>query len=195
MKVTRLGASLGAEVAGLSVATATTDEIAELQAAFLEHLVLVVREQTLSPAELERATSYFGKPYVHPVFPHLPGHPPVVLIRNTGRAHHVNDHWHSDVTFDPTPPMATLLYGLTVPNVGGDTQFANQYLAYDALSDGMKQLLGPLRAEHRGDGVARLAGKPLSEAPSAIHPVVRVHPRRVAKPCSSAARSRRGSST
>lgn len=176
MIIDRLAPSLGAEITGVDLASASASTIAAVRQALLDHQVLVVRDQVLTPADHERVTAMFGTPYVHPVFPHLPGHPPVVLIRNHGKATHVNDHWHSDVTFDPTPPKATLLYALTVPALGGDTQFANQYQAYEDLSAGMKQMLASLRAEHRGDAVARLAGRPLDEAPSAMHPVVRTHP-------------------
>ena len=88
------------------------------------------------------------------------------LLTNTG-----------DMTFTAQPPKATMLHALTVPPWGGDTLFADQYGAYDSLSDGLKCVVDGLDAEHTGISTALLAGKNASAAPKAVrHPVVRVHP-------------------
>ena len=77
-----------------------------------------------------------------------------VEIRNYGKAFTPNEHWHSDMTFTAHPPKATVLHALTVPPWGGDTLFADQYGAYDSLSDGLKCVVDGLDAEHTGISTA-----------------------------------------
>ncbi len=177
MEIRRLGAALGAEISGLDLREALIDtDIEAIRQALLDHLVLVFRDQQLTPDDQIRFGGHLGTLTEHPVFPHLPGYPPIVEIRNHGKARSVNEHWHTDVSFAPEPPSITMLYALEMPDVGGDTQFANQYLAWEHLSGAMQELLSGLKAVHTGAGTARLAGKNASEAPSSVHPVVRTHP-------------------
>jgi taurine dioxygenase len=177
MEIKRLGAALGAEVSGVDLTSELTDtDIAGIRQALLDHLVIVIRDQKLTPGDLVRFGGHLGTLTEHPVFPHLAGYPPIVEIRNYGKAHSVNEHWHTDVSFAAEPPSLTMLYAVQMPEVGGDTQFANQYLPFEHLSDAMQEMLCRLQAVHTGAGTARLAGKDASEAPSSVHPVVRTHP-------------------
>jgi len=174
MEVARIASALGARVEGVDLRSIAPDFEREILSLLNQFQVLVFPAQTLDPAELVRFAHCFGKPSQHPVVPHIEGHPEVIEIRNFGKRVTLNEHWHSDVTFEERPPMVTLLHALEVPEVGGDTQFANQYQAWDTLSDGMRQMLAPLRALHSGELLARAMGR--SEAPSALHPVARTHP-------------------
>jgi len=177
IQVRPLAGSLGAEIRGADPAGKIDDAtLAEVAAAFLEHCVVVFREVSLSPADLVRFGERFGELYVHPLVPHLDGFPAVVPIENSGKATTLNEHWHSDVTFSERPPKITMLHALEIPAVGGDTAFANQYMAWEALSDGMRRLLEPLRGVHTGAGLAAIMGKKPEDAPRAIHPIGRTHP-------------------
>jgi taurine dioxygenase len=169
-----MAAALGARVDGVDLRKIEAETESEIRALLNRFQVLVFPGQSLDPEDLVRLASCWGKPSRHPVVPHIDGHPEVIEIRNFGKRVTLNEHWHSDVTFAERPPMITLLHALEVPEVGGDTQFANQYLAWETLSDGMKRMLAPLRALHSGELLARAMGK--TEAPSALHPVARTHP-------------------
>ena len=167
----------GAEVLGLDLLrTLSSGDASALRQAALDHQVIVIRGTPLQPDVLVRRGTLFGELTVHPVFPHLEGYPPIAVIQNYGKKYSANEHWHSDVMLVETPASATLLHALDVPEVGGDTQFANQYLAYEGLSNDMKEKIEDLRGINTGAGTARLAGKDASEAPQAVHPIVKIHP-------------------
>jgi taurine dioxygenase len=173
----RLSGSLGAEIGGLDLAQLDAADFEAIHRAFLEHHVLVFRDQKLDPAQQIAFGQRFGPLYVHPIVPHLDGFPEIVPIQNFGKRRSLTEIWHSDVSFDPTPPMASGLLAVELPPFGGDTLFANQHLAYDRLSDGMKAMLGELRAIHSGAGLGAATGK--GEAwreQGQLHPVVRTHP-------------------
>src|SRR5438270_4730660 len=124
-----------------------------------------------------------GPLHIHPAAPCLDGHPEVMLIHADERSKVVaGNGWHTDVSCDERPPMATILRMETVPPAGGDTLFASMYPAYDALSDTMKAFLDPLTARHESAHVyagrygSREADSRDGKFPSAVHPVVRTHP-------------------
>ena len=104
--------------------TVSSGDASALRQALLDHQVIVIRGTPLQPDVLVRWGTWFGEATVHPVFPHLEGYPPIAVIQNYGKKYSVNEHRHSDVMFVETPPSATLLHALDVPEVGGDTQFA-----------------------------------------------------------------------
>jgi taurine dioxygenase len=174
LEVTRIAAALGARIEGIDLREIDGTSAPELRDLLHRHLVLVFPQQSLAAEDLVSVARTFGKPSVHPVVPHIEGHPEVIEIRNFGKRFSLNEHWHSDVTFEACPPKLTLLHALEVPEVGGDTQFANQYRAWETLSAGMRRLLEPLSAVHSGDLLAKAMGK--KDAPTAIHPVARTHP-------------------
>jgi len=178
MHISKLGASLGAQIDDLDLRQPLSgDQVETVKDALLEHLLLIIPKQQLQPQQFVDFVAHFGTPTEHPVFPHIDNYPAIIAIENHGKQYTVNEHWHSDVMFSQQPPGETVLYGLDIPAIGGDTQFSNQYLAYDALSDGMKEMLGSLRAHHGGAGTAKLAGKSADKVPSSLHPVVRTHPK------------------
>jgi taurine dioxygenase len=177
LQVVRLAGSLGAEVRGADVADLSAERVEAIHQAFLEHHVLVFRDQKLAPEALVAFGAHFGKLFVHPIVPHIEGHPEVIAIPNLGKRRTITEVWHSDVTFDARPPMASALHALEVPEAGGDTLFANQHLAYERLSPGLKRLLEGLRAVHSGRGLGAVAGRGEAwKSQGQLHPVVRTHP-------------------
>lgn len=184
-----LTGALGAEILGIDLRRLDEEAFAEIQQAFLEHLVIFFRDQALGPADLEAFARRFGRLDPHHVLEGLPGHPDVLeIVREPTDEGVFAPGWHADVTWQEEPVMGAMLYGLEVPAVGGDTLFANQYLAYETLSAGMRKLLDGLRAVH---GTAKVYGADAQrythvqklrvdqgEAAKmqSAHPVVRTHP-------------------
>jgi taurine dioxygenase len=174
-QVRRLGGTLAAEVA---VDMTAIDEAAFqlVHKAFLDHCVLVFRNQELDPESHIAFTKWFGEIYVYPQAD-VPGYPELTLIANMrkeqmddGVTRRVTEVWHPDSTWLERPPSHAILAAKELPEAGGDTLFANQYAAYDALSDAMKAMLAPLRAIHRPPDY--MAGN----LPERAHPVVITHP-------------------
>src|SRR5262249_43234497 len=138
------------------------------------------------PMDMEshkRLGRYFGDLHIHPNTPGPEGHPEILPIHADANAKRVNgEAWHSDVSCDEEPPLGSILYLHTVPESGGDTLFASQYAAYDALSPRMKAYLEGLTATHSGETAYRriniLDGRSNEGRvfPRASHPVVRTHP-------------------
>ena len=175
MKIRELG-PLGAEVTNIDLKKTNKNHLALIKKYFLEYSVLIFRDQNLVPEELKRLSTLWGEPMVHPVFKGIEGHPEIIEIRNYGEKYHTNAHWHSDVTFEHTPPDATLLYSLIVPEKGGDTLFSNQYLAYDELEYDIKTELENKKAVHSNIGVLMLSGGDPEDAKTVEHPIFRTHP-------------------
>ena len=191
MEAVRIGSALSAEISGVDLsqplAAATRDAI---RRALLEHLVLVFRDQRLTPAQLTAVGAAFGALNVHPFHQPIEGHDYVLaILKEPADAVNIGGRWHTDVTFLEEPVMGSLLYAEEVPAVGGDTLFANTYLAYEALSAGMQRMLERVRAVHSagttfGDTEGRLNLRGVAEASVADarvhaeveHPVVRTHP-------------------
>jgi len=183
LEVQALNPTIGAEVFGVDLAKLDDARFAEIERAFADHQVLVFRDQQLSPEDELAFGRRFGELHVHPAAPSLPNHPEVMIIHADERSKTVaGEGWHTDVSCDERPPMATILRLETVPPSGGDTLFASMYSAYESLSEPMRQLLGGLRALHASDHVyGGRYGKTSAESrdgafPSAIHPVIRTHP-------------------
>jgi taurine dioxygenase len=174
MQVERLAAPLGAIVEGLDLPSIDDAVFAELENLFLSHHVLVFPDQELSPEQHMAFGQRWGALIRHP-YSALPDYPELIELTNHGKKGDVNQHWHSDMTYNAEPPKLTMLYALEAPELGGDTAFSNQILAYEALSDGMKNMLDGLVAMHSAEGLAALYGADQSEAPRAEHPVVRTH--------------------
>jgi len=187
LTIRRLGV-LGAEITGHGpLASLGDNEIAAILAVWLEHAVVFFREAALSPAELLSFAKRLGEPMEYPFLKDLAGFPLVTEVRK--RAHETINFggiWHSDTSYLPKPPMATLLIARTVPPFGGDTLFADCRAAYDALSTGMKRMLAGLagvnssaRADAtktREDRMRENAKDDVAEEYLAEHPIVRTHP-------------------
>lgn len=166
--VTPLGRALGAEVRGLDLNAATDADVAAIAQLLLDHLVLFFPDQDLTWDGHVAFGEKFGELEIHPNLPSPDGGPPeMVELRASWGG--VADEWHTDVTFLPSPSVMSIMHMVACPDVGGDTMWANQFLAYEELSDPMRDLLGGLTALHD----ATPHGKPEMKA---IHPVVRTHP-------------------
>jgi taurine dioxygenase len=147
IEVKPIAGALGAEIFGVDLSKPLSDaQEAEVHQAYLDHLVIFFRDQTLDEENLVRVAGMFGQPNEYPFAKGLEGHPKITpLVKNAeDKANFGGGAFHADTTYLPTPPIATMLYGLEIPPAGGDTIFANMYQAYDSLSVGMKALLDPL---------------------------------------------------
>jgi taurine dioxygenase len=174
MQVTRLAAPLGAVVSGVDVTTVTDTDWQTLNELFCQHHVLVFPNQTLSPEEQMRFGERWGALVRHP-YAGLASYPEIIELSNPGKRRDVNQHWHSDMTYNELPPKLTMLYALEAPNLGGDTAFSNQILACQELSAGMRDMLRGLKALHSAEGLAAIYGENSAQAPRAEHPVIRTH--------------------
>lgn len=182
--ISRITPTIGAEVHDLDISRPLDDEtVLMLRELFLKHLVLVFRDQTLTRDQHKQFARYFGELHIHPS--HRTGlnkeDPEIFAINTPADAKRSNgETWHSDVSCEPTPPMASLLYVTKVPeNGGGDTMFANMYEAYAELSDDLKRLLDGKTAFHDGEIDLRAYGIKLKAGqtyPAASHPIIVRHP-------------------
>ena len=184
ISVTAVTPRIGASVEGVTLSKPLSNrQVEELHHALAEHQVLFFRDQPLDVEAHKRLGRYFGELHIHPNTPGPEGHPEILPIHADANSKRINgEYWHSDVSCDEVPPMGSILYLHTVPPCGGDTLFASQYAAYDALSPRMKVYLEGLTATHSGDHVyrrnnARIGRKETGKVyPTASHPVVRTHP-------------------
>ena len=176
LTVTPLAGALGARVEGVQLASCTEAEAGRLQALLLEHLVIVLPAQQLPATGLAEFGSRWGELHVHPAGSAHPDRADVlVLDSDEGRPRQrfrQTSGWHSDVSWHQTPPKITVLHAQVVPPFGGDTIFANQYLALDLLSPPLRALAGGLRAVH----TAERFGARTADVTPVTHPVVRTHP-------------------
>src|SRR5258708_7108252 len=159
-EVRPLAGALGAEVFGVDIATKISDsEFSEIYNAFLENLVLFFRRQRpLTPAQHTAFAARFGEvdyePFAYPIKPPAVAGCPQILVNvkeASDRSINVGGLWHADVTFRVRPHKTGVIYAKDAPPFGGDTMFANQYLAFESLSDGMRALLQDLQAEHSSE--------------------------------------------
>jgi len=174
MKVTRTAAPLGARLDGIDLRKATDAEWLEINQHFLANQVLVIPNQDLTEDDHIAFAQRWGKLVRHP-YAGMKDFPDIIELRNVGKQRDINQHWHSDMTYNEAPPKFTMLYARETPSIGGDTAFSNQILAYNALSDGLKSVLAGLKAEHTAANLATQYKQKSNEAPNAIHPVVRTH--------------------
>lgn len=177
MTMRPLTGSIGAEFLDLDLRQIDDAGFADIRRAFLNHCMLVFRGQYLGAADLLTFTRRWGDVFLTPHATPLEGFPEVIPIRNRGKAHTTTEYWHTDSVFAPQPPALSILASQVLPPAGGDTMFANQYLAYETLSPGMRALAGTLRAAyHRAANMGRLMGDLSGAVKTADHPVVRTHP-------------------
>ena len=174
MQTRPMSAPLGLIVEDLDVRSVDRETWRQLNDLFCKHHVLVFPNQTLTPPEHQQFAEHWGELVPFP-YGSLPDYPNIIELRNRGKKGDVNQHWHTDMSYAQAPPKLTMLYALQTPVLGGETAFANQILAYQELSTGMKRLLDELIAEHSAEDLARLYGADTAEASRAEHPVVRVH--------------------
>jgi taurine dioxygenase len=186
LEITRVGGVIGAEIHGVDLARELPDRtVAAIRQALLDHLVVFFRAQDLTSAQYRAFAARIGAPIEYPFVPGIEGFPEITpVLKRPDQTINFGGVWHSDTTYLPEPPMATLLLARELPAYGGDTEFANQYCAYETLSDGMKSVLSGLRGVARSDKAEASrtredrAKKPGTggELLIAEHPVVRTHP-------------------
>lgn len=177
MTIRSLTGSIGAEVLDLDLREIDDAGFADIRRAFLENCMLVFRGQHLDAADLLAFTRRWGKVFITPHAAALDGFPEVIAVRNRGKADTTTEYWHTDSVFAPVPPALSILASQVLPPAGGDTMFANQYLAYETLSPGLSALAETLRAGYyRAANMGRLMGDLSGAVKTADHPVVRTHP-------------------
>jgi len=190
-----LSGSIGAEIRGVDLSIELSQEtFSEIHDAFLEHLVVVFPDQHLTPLQQIAFARRFGPVMVDPFIMSVAEFPELmVVVKDKHEKLAFGEGWHSDNTYLEKPPLGSFLYALEVPSYGGDTLFANQYLAYETLSLGLRWVLNGMKAVHnplsynksivagnfgahrsmrlRNDAVMQEASRIETE-----HPVVRTHP-------------------
>ena len=185
LSIRRYSPALGAEIRGIDL-SAGLDQAGyrAVRAALLEHQVLFFKDQKEIPPQTQIAIGKrFGELHFHPAAPQMAGHPEIFEIHVHKDSKIANgEFWHSDVSCDEVPPLGTILQLHVVPEIGGDTMFANMYAAYEALSAPFKAMLDGLTARHESEHVyrGRYSDRGVDDRdkryPAATHPVVRTHP-------------------
>jgi taurine dioxygenase len=185
IKVKPISGAMGAEVFDVDLSSELSSETwNEIKEAFHNFLVLIFRDKNLTDQQQFNFTQRFGKLIPHPYVKGLPEIPEIFkIIREPGESYSWDGFYHSDLMFLKKPPLGATLYAKECPPFGADTAFANMYLAYDTLSDGMKDLLDGLEAENESGNPEKYSNRYQSMeelgkkgAMGAVHPMVRVHP-------------------
>jgi len=178
-----LSGAMGSEIRGVDLRDVDDETFATIHNILLDHGMIYFRDQDITPAQQLALARRWGEPHFHPYMPGLANHPEIIeIVKNPEDTHTFGGNWHTDQMFTPTPAMGTMLYAKEVPAAGGDTMFANLYLAYETLSDGLKAAISPLRTfnlydKKRGRSSV-MRGKlkePEKPAEPAEHPLVRTH--------------------
>ncbi|EKE76528.1 TauD/TfdA dioxygenase family protein [Oceanibaculum indicum] len=188
LDIRKIAGACGAEILGIDLSVAPDAEtVAALRQAFLDHQVIFFRDHDLTPAQFLQMAKLFGQPIEYPFVTGLDGFPEIIQV---AKLEHEKSNfggiWHADTTYLERPPMGTMLIARELPPYGGDTLFANQYMAYEALSDGMKALLDGLIAinssakadvtKTREDRIKDSGSKEAGKTYLSEHPAVRTHP-------------------
>ena len=187
-------AALGAEIASIDMRAIDDTAFAAIYRAWLDHQVLLLRNQHLSDADLIAFSRRFGELDQAPVQENgrrsVEGHPEIYIVSNVvengvaiGSLGSGEAVWHTDMSYLATPPDASMLYSLEVPPSGGDTSFCSMYAAWDELGDGLRRRVDGLRVKHDGTynsgGYTRQGVTPADDprtSPGTFHPLVHMHP-------------------
>ncbi len=186
--ITKIAGAIGAEIGGVDLRRELADAtIAAIRRAWNEHVVIFFRDQELTSAQYLAFAERIGKPVEYPFIGGIEGFPVITPVTKLEHERvNFGGIWHSDTSYLEQPPMGTFLLAREVPPHGGDTLFANQYLAYEALSEGLKRTLDGLvgvsssaKADVSKSREDRMANSPAARAHEVFeagHPVVRTHP-------------------
>jgi len=187
--VRRLSGALGAEILGVDISRELDNEtFDDIHQAYLDHQVIFFRDQDLTPEAQMRFGRRFGSLNIHPYVKGMADHPACMeIIKEPEDRTNFGGGWHSDMSFLERPSIGSILYAVELPEFGGDTLFASQAAAYDALSDGLKATLERLNAVHsasreytQGASVQKRGSMQVAEADGYVgefvHPMVLVHP-------------------
>ena len=186
-KVEAITPSIGAEISGVSLnKDLNSATVEKIYSALIKHQVIFFRDQDISPeTHLKLAKSLGDIDPGHPVYPHVEGYQSIVLLKNDAHTRPDTNDWHKDLTFKANPPFASILHGVSVPQVGGDTLWASMSAAYESLSDGWKEHLegleaihdmGTFRNDYYKDGGIKSVNDALKKVGSAVHKVIETHP-------------------
>ena len=185
IRIEPVAGALGAQIHGVDLSLPLSDEtFGELRNALHEHLVIFFRDQDLTTAQHHAFARRFGELTPHPFVQGLDGYPEIIeIVKEPEETRNWGGYWHADLTFKEQPPAGAVLYGRELPKVGGDTMFANMYLAYETLSEGMREMLDGLNAKHASGDPGSYSSRFRSmherrgnDAEESVHPVVRTHP-------------------
>lgn len=190
LSIRKVSGTLGAELSGVDLSETLSDGvIAQIRAALVEHQVIFFRDQTLTPGQQVDFGKRFGPLNIHPYVTGMADHPEVMeIIKEPADKTNFGGGWHSDTSFLERPAIGSILYAIEIPEWGGDTLFASQAAAYDALTPGMRATLETLNAVHSagreysaaGHSAQKRGSMSVVEAEGAvgefIHPVVLTHP-------------------
>lgn len=196
VSVTPLGGALGATIGELDLSQPLDDgTVAEIRRALHDHLVIFFHDQDITAAQHKAFGAHFGTFYRHEFVTGMSDeHPEIIVVAKTPEDQfNFGGDWHSDITYAKQPPLGSILYARDVPPQGGDTLFANQYLAYEMLSKGMKAVVAGLSAVHSAKNVYSARGALAAEnyregqrgtnviiddaaEEESFHPIVRTHP-------------------
>ncbi len=188
LEIRPVAGALGAEIHGVDLADDLPDAtIADIRQALLDNLVIFFRDQDLPNDRFSKLAARFGRPVEYPFIKGIDGFPEIIAVAKL--EHETSNFggvWHSDTTYLEQPPMGTMLVARELPPYGGDTLFANQYLAYEALSDGMRKFLDGATgvstsakadvSKTREDRVKSDGTETARKTLEAAHPAVRSHP-------------------
>lgn len=186
IQVQKISGSLGAVIDGVDLRTLDEPTTKRIRKAFLDHKVIFFRNQDLAPKEFLDFSAQFGKPIEYPFVKGIDGYPHIIqVMKRENEVTNFGGIWHCDTLYLEEPPMGTILLGKELPPYGGDTLFANQVAAYNALSDGLKKTLSTLTAVNtsakadasktREDRIKDSGGSKPEDLVS-YHPAVRTHP-------------------
>jgi len=190
LTIRRAAGALGAEIDGVDLSQPLSDEtIAAIRKALVEHQVIFFRNQDLTPAQQVAFGARFGPLNIHPYVKGMDGQPEVMeIIKEPSDKINFGGGWHSDMSFLETPAIGSILYAVELPDWGGDTLFASQAAAFEALSPGLQQTLEGLSAVHsasreysaQGHSAQKRGAMQVAEADGYVgeyvHPMVLVHP-------------------
>jgi taurine dioxygenase len=189
LNITPLSPALGAIVGGIDLRQPLADaDQRDIEQALLEHQVLFFRAQPIEPTQQAAFAARFGDLHIHPIYPNIPEQPEVLVLDTAVTDVRDNAIWHTDVTFLETPALGAVLTAKQLPAYGGDTLWASNSAAFEALSKPLQRLLDGLTASHdftRSFPLERFGNTPEAleryhqvqrQHPPVTHPVVRTHP-------------------
>ena len=189
MKTQLLSEHIGVEISGVQLDNLDEAELAAIKQAWLDHKVLVFRNQQISTEAHIAFGKYFGELEIHPFADNLEEYPEIIVLEAGGDSPRQNYNaakdWHIDVSFREKPPMGSILRGKVIPETGGDTRFSNAAAAYDNLDPGVKSRVDDLFAVN---DYTKMFGpttrfnseeshqENIKDYPPVLHPVIRTHP-------------------
>ncbi len=189
-QINKLTPNIGAEIIGKDIFDNLTKTVCDkIYETLIEHKVIFFRNQEITNKQHIRFAKSFGEiEPPHPVYPHVDHFPEIVLLENNENKPPDTDVWHTDVSFKPNPPFASILYSKIIPSSGGDTLWSCLSSIYDALPNDIRKYLETLKAVHdMGDfrntftkneaiGRAEKLNEGFKKFGSSIHPVIKTHP-------------------